>query len=125
MSGRGYLLDTQIVLWDLSDDKRITKTHDAILLGDQPKFFSVASLWEIAIKSGIGKLTMPPSLLATLAASDIILLPIMPEHAMHTTILPHHHGDPFDRLLIAQAQLESLTIVTADRQFAAYDVMLA
>jgi PIN domain nuclease of toxin-antitoxin system len=125
VTGAGYLLDTQIVLWDLADDPRISRTHDAILLGDAPKFFSVASLWEIAIKTRVGKLVMPAGLLAVLGASDIELLSILPNHVFHTASLPLHHSDPFDRLLIAQAQLEGLTLVTADKQFAHYDVALA
>lgn len=125
MSGRGYLLDTHVFLWDLADDKRISPVHDEILLGDAPKYLSVASLWEIAIKASIGKLTIPPGLLETIEASDVKLLPILPEHALHTSSLPRHHGDPFDRLLIAQAQLEGLTLVTADSHFASYDVALA
>ncbi|MEO9337323.1 type II toxin-antitoxin system VapC family toxin [Mesorhizobium sp. SB112] len=125
MSDRGYLLDTHIFLWDLADDKRISKVHDEILLGDAPKFLSVASLWEIAIKSATGKLSMPDKLLETIEASDVELLPILPRHVLQTTSLPRHHGDPFDRLLIAQAQLEELTLVTADGHFSNYDVTLA
>lgn len=124
MSGRGYLLDTHILLWDLADDKRISQEHDKILLGDAPKYLSVASLWEIAIKASTGKLTIPAGLLDTIEASDVTLLPILPNHVLHTASLPRHHGDPFDRLLIAQAQLEGLTLVTADSHFARYDVAL-
>lgn len=124
MSDRGYLIDTHIVLWDLADDKRISKAHDEILLGGAPKYISVASLWEIAIKSATGKLSMPGDLLETIQASDVMLLPILPQHVLHTATLPRHHGDPFDRLLIAQAQLEGLTLVTADRHFASYDLAI-
>lgn len=125
MTGRGYLLDTQIVLWDLADDKRISKAHDEILLGDAAKYFSVASLWEIAVKVSTGKLTMPDRLMETIAGSDVQLLSITPAHVLHTASLPRHHGDPFDRLLVAQAQIEGLTLVTADRRLASYDVLLA
>jgi PIN domain nuclease of toxin-antitoxin system len=113
------------MLWDLVDDPRISSAHDRILLGDAPKFISIASLWEIAIKAGIGKLAMPERLLETITESDVQLLPITPAHVLHTASLPRHHGDPFDRLLIAQAQIEGLTLVTADRHFSNYDVALA
>lgn len=66
MSAPRYLLDTHIMLWDLVDDPRISSAHDRILLGDAPKFISIASLWEIAIKAGIGKLAMPERLLETI-----------------------------------------------------------
>lgn len=125
MSNPRYLLDTHIVLWDLADDDRIHPVHDEILLGDAPKFFSIASLWEIAIKSAIGKLKMPDNFLETIRSSDVELLPISPEHVLHTASLPRHHGDPFDRLLIAQAQREGLTLVTVDPHFSRYDVALA
>src|SRR5688500_5387724 len=111
MTGSGYLLDTHILLWDLADDRRITQAHDKILLGDAPKFLSIASLWEIAIKAATGKLKMPDRLLQTIAESDVNLLPITPDHALHTASLPRLHNDPFDRLLIAQAQVENLTIL--------------
>ena len=125
MSRPAYLLDTHILLWDLTDDDRISAVHDQILLGDAKKYFSIASLWEIAIKSATGKLMMPDRLLEIIDGSDVELLPITPPHVLHTVSLPHHHRDPFDRLLIAQARVEGLTILTADPQFSRYDVALA
>lgn len=68
---------------------------------------------------------MPERLLETIRESDVQLLPITPALVLHTASLPGHHGDPFDRLLIAQAQLENLVIITVDRHFARYDVALA
>ena len=89
-------------------------------------FLSSASAWEIAIKYSIGKLPLPlppaeyvPSRMKTSGTSA---LAIHPGHALHVATLPLHHGDPFDRLLIAQAQLEELKVLTSDRQFAAYEV---
>jgi PIN domain nuclease of toxin-antitoxin system len=117
-----FLIDTHILLWDLGDDSRISKEQDEILLGDATKFVSIASIWEIAVKSAVNKLRMPDRLLETIAESDVEFLPILPVHAMHTARLPFHHRDPFDRLLIAQAQIEGLTILTTDRHFAAYGV---
>lgn len=119
-----YLLDTHILIWALNEDRRLTESHREILLGDSKSFISIASLWEIAIKASVGKLAMPERLLETIAESDVQLLPITPAHVLHTASLPRHHGDPFDRLLIAQAQLEGLVLVTADRHFSSYAVAL-
>jgi len=82
----------------------------------------MAGLWEIAIKSALGKLDAPADLPERLQELGFELLPVAPEHAWHVRSLPHHHGDPFDRLMIAQAQLERLPIVTADAAFDDYDV---
>ena len=117
-----YLIDTSILLWDLMDDPRLNATHSELLLGDDPKFVSIATLWEIAIKVAVGKLRMPEGLLQTLRESDVQLLDISPEHALHCAAMPLHHGDPFDRMLIAQSRIEELPVVTADSIFAKYDV---
>jgi PIN domain nuclease of toxin-antitoxin system len=91
-------------------------------------FFSAASSWEIAIKYALGKLPLPlPPLeyvLSRMETSGTSPLPIQHSHALHAGSLPLHHADPFDRLLIAQAQLENLKILTADGQFEAYEVDL-
>jgi len=122
MSEQRFLLDTQIVLWDLSDDPRIRPRHDEILLGDYPKFFSIASLWEISLKVRKKKLIVPDGLLSILASSDVQLLPITSQHATHVATLPDFHGDPFDLLIVAQAQIEDLTLVTVDAEMARYHV---
>jgi PIN domain nuclease of toxin-antitoxin system len=89
-------------------------------------FFSAASAWEIAIKFAAGKLQLPQPPAAfvaqRLAEDRLGALPILHAHALHAGELPPHHRDPFDRLLIAQARLEGLTLLTADRQLARYDV---
>jgi PIN domain nuclease of toxin-antitoxin system len=125
MNSQRFLLDTQILLWDLADDERLTTRHDEILSSDAAKFLSIASLWEIAVKVRKKKLVMPNRLLDTLAESDVRLLPISPEHALRVADLPDFHSDPFDLLIVAQAQLEGLTLVTADAHMARYDVLLA
>lgn len=122
MTEQRFLLDTQIVLWDLADDPRIRPQHNEILLSDYQKFFSIASLWEIAIKVRKKKLIIPDGLLNLLASSDVQLLPITSQHAMHVVTLPDFHGDPFDLLIVAQAQVEDLTLVTVDRDMARYEV---
>lgn len=89
-------------------------------------FLSAASSWEIAIKYAIGKLPlpMPPAeyVPSRMEISGTSALPILHAHALQVGTLPRHHGDPFDRLLIAQAQVEGLIILTSDRQFSAYEV---
>lgn len=84
----------------------------------------MASLWEIAIKVALGKLDVPDDLPERVRQLGFELLPIASDHAWRVRSLPHHHGDPFDRLLIAQAQLEQLPIVTADAAFDDYDVVV-
>ena len=83
---------------------------------------SIASLWEVAIKKALGKLEAPDDLPQRVEELGFELLPIAVEHAWAVRNLPHHHSDPFDRLLIAQAQIERLPIVTIDPSFADYEV---
>lgn len=85
-------------------------------------FVSVASLWEIAIKQGRGRLTPPEDPADAALAVGFELLGIEPPHTRAVRDLPHHHCDPFDRMLVAQAQVERLTLVTRDRRLADYDV---
>ena len=91
-------------------------------------FLSAASAWEIGIKYGLGKLTLPAppieSVPALLARSGVTALPILHQHALRVATLPSVHRDPFDRLLVAQAQVEDLLLLTADRIFERYDVKL-
>jgi PIN domain nuclease of toxin-antitoxin system len=89
-------------------------------------YLSAASAWEIAIKTSLGRLSLPMEpaeyVRARLRQSQTVPLAITHEHALRVASLPHHHRDPFDRLLIAQAQIEGLVIMTSDPQFAAYTV---
>jgi PIN domain nuclease of toxin-antitoxin system len=89
---------------------------------DLPLFFSAASIWEIAIKRATGKLDAPEDLLDKMEERGFIELPVRSSHAIIAGALPPNHGDPFDRMLVAQAQSEGLTIVTNDERIAAYDV---
>jgi len=84
--------------------------------------FSVASIWELGIKRAQKKLDLPETLLATLAEEEFTELRVSSAHALLASALPSHHRDPFDRMLVAQAQSESLTLVTNDAQIAAYEV---
>jgi PIN domain nuclease of toxin-antitoxin system len=85
---------------------------------------SAASVWEIAIKVAAGRLVAPGDVPAALEASGFVLLDITPRHGVAAGHLPLHHKDPFDRMLAAQAQVEGLTLVTADEAMRAYDVEL-
>ncbi len=121
------LLDTQCWLWMQASPERFSKRAlELVQAGANELLLSAASCWEIAIKYALGKLPLPlaPSeyVPSRLQSSAVVALPISHTHALHVATLPYHHRDPFDRLLIAQAQLERLPVLTADRQFAAYDV---
>jgi PIN domain nuclease of toxin-antitoxin system len=123
------LLDTHVWLWMNGSSERLgPKTTQLLTPADQPLVVSSASVWEIAIKAGAGKLILPEpcaSLLPRwLEEHDIFELPIHQRHALRTSELPFHHRDPFDRMLVAQAQIEKLTLVTADPLFRRYDVRL-
>lgn len=120
-----YLIDTHVLLWALDDDKRLSKAQSAILSSDAIVNVSMASLWEIAIKTSLNKLEAPAHLVNDLAQANYEILDIDIRDIETVSRLPHHHGDPFDRMLIAQAQVRSLPILTNDRQFAKYDVALA
>jgi PIN domain nuclease of toxin-antitoxin system len=116
------LLDTHVLLWWLADDDRLpAATRDAVSVAAEARF-SAASVWEIAIKRTLGRLEVPEDYLEAVEASDIQLLSITGEHAEAAGALPRHHDDPFDRMLIAQARIDELTLVTADRRLPDYGV---
>jgi len=121
------LLDTHAFLWWITNDPRLSrKVREIISDGENELFLSVASGWEMAIKAGLGRLQLPPNLehfiLEQMALNAIESLPVQMSHALHVYKLPAHHRDPFDRMLIAQAQLENLPILTVDPQIARYSV---
>lgn len=117
------LVDTHVVLWHVLDDPRLGPAPTALIEAeDSEVLVSIASLWEIAIKKALGKLQAPDDLPARLPDLGFGLLAIEAEHAWAVRELPHHHNDPFDRLLIAQAQVECLPVVTSDPAFAGYEV---
>lgn len=119
------LLDTHILLWWLGDDPVLpAPAAAAIADADNEVIVSAASAWEIAIKKAAGRLEAPEDLLDALAENEFATLVITPVHALTAGRLPPHHSDPFDRMLIAQAQTEGLTLVSLDRQFSHYDVEL-
>lgn len=118
------LLDTQIALWAVTDSPRLsTRARELILDPVATVFFSSASVWEIAIKHRLARGDMPVSgadAAALFLQSGYIELPISSSHAAATETLAGHHADPFDRILIAQAHVEPLRLLTHDRQFLAY-----
>ena len=116
------LLDTHVVLWQLSGDRDLSQSAvDAISDADD-LLFSVVSFAEIGIKAAVGKLVVPQELQSKIAEAGVRSLGLTASHGLAVATLPTHHRDPFDRLLIAQALTDGLTLVTADPNFAAYDV---
>ncbi len=116
------LLDTNALLWLLAGDPRLGAQARHEVETAAELVVSAASLWEIAIKVSIGKLAALPELPAVLAEAGVRRLGIEDEHLRRLESLPWHHRDPFDRLLIAQAQAEALTVLTADPAFGDYAV---
>lgn len=117
------LLDTHVFLWWNEGNLRLPKAQrDAILSPQNSVFVSAVIAWEIGIKRTIGKLMFAGSVSSAIVGHRFEPLPISVRHAERAGELPHHHRDPFDRLLIAQAQLEDLTIVTVDEQILQYQV---
>ncbi len=115
------LLDTHVLLWWLGEPQALhAKTLGVIKDGRNIIFVSAASAWEISIKRALGKLRAPDDLEEALDANRFLKLPISVQHALLAGDLPRHHDDPFDRMLIAQAQVERLTFVTHDPQIERY-----
>ena len=117
------LLDTHAFLWWLADDAKLgPKARAAIADGRSVVFVSAASVWEIAVKRRSGKLDAPGDVADWIERCDFAPLSIDVEHAVAAAELPPHHRDPFDRMLVAQAQLEELTLVARDDAIDEYDV---
>jgi PIN domain nuclease of toxin-antitoxin system len=117
------LLDTHVLIWAFADDPRLAPSaRELIGDGNNQVFVSAATAWEIAIKRALGKLEAPSDYLEGLRRYRFTPLDITTEHALGVERLPPHHDDPFDRVLVAQAQAERLTMVTRDRRISAYDI---
>ena len=116
------LVDTHILLWALNDDPRLDSKGKHALLEAQETIVSAATIWEISIKRALGKLKVSENPIKYTVAAGYIPLSITWGHADIAGALPPYHADPFDRLLIAQAQCEGLTILTKDSIFRHYDV---
>jgi len=116
------LLDTHVVLWQLSGTRELgASAREQITTADELAF-SVVSFAEIGVKAAIGKLTVPDELYSRISDAGLRVLGLSPEHGLAVARLPLHHRDPFDRILIAQAQREGLTLMTADTRIRDYEV---
>lgn len=119
-----FLLDTHAFLWFVNDSQQLSLEAKNLIESDVDLFLSIASLWEIAIKMSLGKLTLPDTydkfIHQQIGLNDVEILPINLAHLNVVATLPFHHRDPFDRLLIAQAMVENVPIVSADSFFDAY-----
>ncbi len=119
------LLDTHLLLWSLFDTARISEPAASLMKdASTSAIVSVVNFWEIAIKRSTGKLSAPDDLPDLILELGHEIMLINPNHAWIAGALPLHHRDPFDRLLIAQAQVENLPILTHDRMFEQYDVLV-
>jgi PIN domain nuclease of toxin-antitoxin system len=118
------LLDTHALLWWLADEGLAPQARDAIADPANLVVVSAASAWEISIKKALGKLTAPDDLEQQVHAGGFLPLPVSIAHGVAAGELGRHHDDPFDRMLIAQAYSEGLTIVTRDKRFDDYGVAL-
>lgn len=119
-------MDTHAFLWWLEEDSKLgEEASRAIADPENTIFVSAVSLWEIAIKAKQGRLEAPLDILQSeIEVNDFVELPIHGVDALAAGALPLHHGDPFDRMLIAQAQLKGCSVLTRDRAFGAYNVSL-
>jgi PIN domain nuclease of toxin-antitoxin system len=121
------LIDTHVLLWWLDNDPRLSaRSRTLIGAGENAVVVSVVSIWEIAIKAGLGQLEVPPDLRSYLqgqiARNRFVLLPVLLAHAVAVRDLPPHHRDPFDRMLIAQSRTERLSLLSRDTRMKAYEV---
>jgi len=122
MPGVRLLLDTHVFLWWRANSSKLGEEARERIAGADVAFVSAATAWEIAIKRALGRLEIPDTVESGVVASGFEQLPITFGHAEAVGTLPLHHGDPFDRLLVAQAKAERLVLVTHDRRLAEYDV---
>ena len=125
-----YLLDTHVLIWWITDDERLSaKARTLVKSRRNELFWSVASSWELSIKFALGRLAfeIPPEILIPfeLEKNRIETLPIQNEHAFLAGSLPPHHRDPFDRMLIAQARIESMGLISNDAAFELYGADLS
>jgi PIN domain nuclease of toxin-antitoxin system len=121
-----YLIDTHAFLWYIDGNPHLSEEAKAVIDNrESSRYISISSLWEIAIKESLGKLALTKpfeTLQEYVIANNFVLLSVAFNHLLQLKELPHHHKDPFDRLLISQAITENLSIISADQHFKAYPV---
>lgn len=119
-----YLLDTHVLLWWLTDPDKLSITARKIIADRKNKIYvSSVSIWEMAIKKDLGRLTIPINLLSVIRMESIEILSLMPEESLGVIDLPKLHNDPFDRILITQAKLNDLVMITKDVNIAKYPLV--
>ncbi|HEU4880796.1 MAG TPA: type II toxin-antitoxin system VapC family toxin [Longimicrobium sp.] len=121
------LLDTHTFLWFVAGDDRLSvRARTRIEARDSEILLSIASIWEIAIKAALGRLPLPMPVRSfvphQMAENNIGLLPVALDHALEAGSLPHHHRDPFDRMLVVQARMEEMPIISADPELDRYGI---
>jgi PIN domain nuclease of toxin-antitoxin system len=121
------LLDTHALLWNMAGDSQLTSVaRNAIADGNNRVFVSVANLWEMSTKAAQGRLVLPGGnldyLLEYIRTWHMEVLPVTLEHIRAASALPFHHGDPFDRMLVAQANVERMMLVSKDKEIRLYEV---
>jgi PIN domain nuclease of toxin-antitoxin system len=117
------IVDTHAALWFLEADSRLSRVARETIEGELiERRLSAVSVWEVAVKISVGKLTVPPSFYRLLYEQGLSPLSVTDRHARLVADLPMHHRDPFDRLLVVQAQVERMSILSSDVKLHAYDV---
>ncbi|MEI2764313.1 MAG: type II toxin-antitoxin system VapC family toxin [Dermatophilaceae bacterium] len=116
------LLDTHVVLWQFSGQRDLSEAAREAIAAADDLLISVVSFAEMGVKVAVGKLDIPDDLPSRIADAGVRTLGLSPTHGLAVAHLPVHHRDPFDRLLIAQAMTERLTMITADTRFAKYEI---
>lgn len=120
----GCLLDTHILIWLNQEPERVSALVRTRLEEVEAVYFSAASAWELEIKRSLGRLRFKGRIRALAAQAGLVELPVTARYAELSATLPMHHKDPFDRMLVAQAISEDLTLITADRRLSQYPVSI-
>jgi len=121
IAGR-YLLDSHILIWLDTGNERLTLSIREKLRNAEQRYLSAATAWELALKQAAGKLQLRATISSMLTTFRLQELPVLIRHGERAAALPLHHGDPFDRMLVAQTLEENLILVTADRRMTEYGV---
>ena len=121
-----YLIDTQILIWVMHNDReRLSgKILDLLEKEKENCSISIASLWEMTIKKSLEKLKIDDAFLRIVQGLDVPVMPVTIDHLQVLQVLPYHHKDPFDRLLVAQAICEGLALITSDKHLERYDAKI-